>query len=272
MEDNLKLRDIIGMNKTQLDSILKKDLVAILTSSSSEDFIVPVEDSATQAVNMSKIFDIIEQRLASMENNIISSLRDDNKKLTEKLDDLEYINNKLAERVAMLERNHWQNAQYQRRNNIEIVGIPSEVGDSELENKVCDIFNSINVKVMPEEIEACHRLPYAKKEDRSKPQRSIVKLMNRKKCESAMKNRKKLKDVDKSTLDFPSETKIFLNDNLCPYYRGIYGKCKSLHRNKKSFAFWSLNGIVRIKIKENSEIKSITHDFDLHKLFPNVKF
>ena len=98
----------------------------------------------------------------------------------------------------MLERKHWQNAQYQRRSNIDIVDIPSKVGDSNLENKVCDIFKSINVKVMPEEIEACHRLPYTKKEDQSKPQHTIVKLVNRKKCESAMKNRKNLKDVVKS--------------------------------------------------------------------------
>ena len=163
-----------------------------------------------------------------MENKIIDSLRAENENLKCKVEDLEFVNNNLVSRVVILERNYWQSAQYQRRNNCEIVGIPVDVSD-DLEVKVCEIFKSIDVDICTDEIEACHRLPYSSKEDRSKPKRTIIKLVNRKKCELAILNRKRLKDVDKTKLEFPEDTRIFINDSLCPYYRGIYGK------NAKSF-------------------------------------
>ena len=155
---------------------------------------------------------------------------------------------------------------------MEIVGIPEDVDDKELELKVCEIFESIDVNICSDEMEACHRLPYSKKEDRSKPKRTIVQFVNRKKCEQAIFNRKKLKDVDKTKLKFPEETRIFINDSLCPYYRGIYGKCKKLYQLKNIFSFWSYNGIIRIKLEENGKMISITHDEDLFKLFPKVQF
>ena len=207
-----------------------------------------------------------------MEKNIIDNLINVNKKLSEKLEDLEFVNDKLVSRVATLERNHWQNAQYQRRNNVEIVGIPASVNDNDLEESVCGIFKAIDVNVKPEEVEACHRLPYSRKEDKTKPKRTIIKLVNRKKCEQAFANRKKLKEVDMSDFKFPVDTSIYLNDSLCPYYRGLYGKCKSLYREKLIHGFWSFNGTIKIKVTENDAPKSITHDLDLCKIFPNFKF
>ena len=144
------------------------------------------------------------------------------------------------------------------------------MNDKELELKVCEIFESIDVNICADEIEACHRLPYSKKEDRTKPKRTIVKFVNRKKCEQAIFNRKKLKVVDKTKLKFPEETQIFTTDSLCPYYRGIYGKCKKLYQLKKIFSFY--NGIIRIKLEENGKMLSITHNEDLFKLFPKVQF
>ena len=97
-------------------------------------------------------------------------------------------------------------------------------------------------------------------------------MVNRKKCEQALANRKRLKDVDMTDLKFEVDTRIFLNDSLCPYYRGIYGKCKSLYREKLIHGFWTYNGIVRIKVTEKGAPKTITHDDDLYKIFPNFKF
>ena len=90
----------------------------------------------------------------------------------DKLDEVEFVNDKLAVTVANLERNHWKFSQYERRNNVEIAGTPNEVDDNNLEQKVCEIFKSIDVDLNPNEIEACHRLPYSAKEDRSKPNES----------------------------------------------------------------------------------------------------
>ena len=139
-----------------------------------------------------------------------------------------------------------------------------------MEEKVCDILGTIDVNVTTKDIEACHRLPYSRKENKDNPKRTIVKFINRKNCEAAMKNRKALKDTDKTSLNFPEDTRIFVNDSLCPYYRGLYGKCKSLYLSKRIFAFWSSNGVIKLKVEEKSNLKSITHDYDLHRLFPEI--
>ena len=48
--------------------------------------------------------------------------------------------------------------QYNRRNILEIQGIPSNVSDDTLEDKVVDIFHSLNTNVSKHDIENCHRL------------------------------------------------------------------------------------------------------------------
>ena len=210
--------------------------------------------------------------LSDMEANIINNLVAENKKLQAKCEDLEDINSKLCNRVAKLEKTYWQNDQYQRRNNVEISGIPSTVENVDLEEKVCDIFKSIDVCVESNDFEACHRLPYSRNENRDMPQRTIVRLVNRKTCESALKNRKKLKESNKIALGFPEDTKLFINDSLCPYYRVLYGKCKKLYKNGDIVNFWTYNGMVTIRIRENGNFTNILHENDLFKLFPNVDF
>ena len=47
---------------------------------------------------------------------------------------------------------------YNRRNNLEIRGIPSSVSDDALEDKVVDIFHSLNINMNKYDIEDCNRL------------------------------------------------------------------------------------------------------------------
>ena len=54
--------------------------------------------------------------------------------------------------------------------------------------------------------------------------------------------------------------------------RGIYGKCKKLYKNGDIGSFWTYNGMVSIRIKENGNFINILHENDLFKLFPNVDF
>ena len=46
--------------------------------------------------------------------------------------------------------------------------------DNDLEETVCSIFKAIDVIVKPGEVEACHKLPYSRKEDKTKPERAII--------------------------------------------------------------------------------------------------
>ena len=66
------------------------------------------------------------------------------------------------------------NAQYSRRECLEVVGISPSVNIKDLEVKVGTVFNRIGVAVKPDDIEACHRLHNDKK--------TIVKFSKRKVC------------------------------------------------------------------------------------------
>ena len=59
----------------------------------------------------------------------------------------------------MLETDLNKQDQYNRRNNLDIQGIHDSVPDDQLEEKVIEIFNQINVKINTFDIEDCHHSP-----------------------------------------------------------------------------------------------------------------
>ena len=65
--------------------------------------------------------------------------------------------------------------------------------------------------------------------------------------------------------------KIFVNETLCPYYRGIWNKCKKPRANQKLHQFYTINGIFRVKLEENGPPKSITHMLGLVNLFSGIE-
>ena len=83
-----------------------------------------------------------------------------------------------------------------------------------------------------------------------------------------MRIKKELKDLNPRNLSFLEGTKIYVNDSLCPYYRGLWNECKKLRNNKKIYLYFTVNGTVRIKQVENVPYKSITCVNDLRALFP----
>ena len=99
-----------------------------------------------------------------------------------------------------------------------MVGIPRSVRDNVLEQKVCYVIQEIGVVICDRDIQACHRL-----KDKN---RAIVKFTNRKDCLRILRVKRQLKGLDPAAVDLPEGTKIFINESLCPYYRGIWNKCK----------------------------------------------
>ena len=62
------------------------------------------------------------------------------KKLEADLAVTKNVNSKLMERVVQTERQCWANAQYSRRDTIEVLGIPSSIREQDLEDKVRNVF------------------------------------------------------------------------------------------------------------------------------------
>ena len=153
--------------------------------------------------------------------NKMKNLEDRFTKLESELQVTKSVNSKLVDQITYLQRKCAENEQYSRRECIELVGIPKSVKDEDLEKTVCDLLDITNASVKPESLQACHRL---KKKDRV-----IVKFKDRKQCLHVLMNKKLFKEADLSNFNFPDKTKIFVNESLCGYYRGLWGKCNKKH-------------------------------------------
>ena len=197
--------------------------------------------------------------LTSEVRDLVSTI----KRLEADFNIVKHVNNKLVDQLVATERQCWENAQYSRRECLEITGITKSFGDSDLKGKACEIFEKLGVQVNERDIQDCHRLKYGK---------TIVKFSNRKDCLQILRVKKNLKELDPTELDFEEGTKIFVNESLCPYYRGLWNKCKMLKQEEKIHVFYTYNGIVKLKIFENGPTKSITHNKDLTDMFPDFDF
>ena len=68
------------------------------------------------------------------------------------------VNDALVKQLSSVERQCRKNAQYSRRECVEVVGISSLVEHDQLEPTVCRILHHIGVNISGDKIEACHRL------------------------------------------------------------------------------------------------------------------
>ena len=172
-----------------LDKLLKKDLISIILS---------------------------QQRKTDQDNigwlDEICKLIDNFSKLEADMTIAKNINILLSQRVVYLERQCCANAQYSRRECLEVVGIPRSVDDNILEEKVIQVFKKVGCKINSSNIEACHRI--TKKNDRVK-----VKFSRRKDCQRVLSVKKNLQKLKMEDIGLTGDNKVFISHSLCPYYR-----------------------------------------------------
>ena len=105
-------------------------------------------------------FNNITNDINELKNHIIKNLIDTNEKLQKEIESLEneLLNTKKATQKNKIDIE--TNNQYGRRNNIEISGIPNEVSDEQLEEKVKEILSKAGIDIiLDNDIEPCNRLP-----------------------------------------------------------------------------------------------------------------
>ena len=70
--------------------------------------------------------------------------------------------------------------------------------------------------------------------------------------------KKDLKGLDATDLEPPAGTKLYINDSLCPYYRGLWNEAKKLWNKKKKYSYFTVSGTVRIGLQEKGPYSTIT--------------
>ena len=138
------------------------------------------------------VYIIVAESISKVKDSIIEVLREENIKLQTKCENLE------ANLFELQTASNKQD-QYSRRNNLEIHGIPAEVKDDQLEEKVIDIFSQLNISLSKSDIEDCHRLGKSN---------TTVRFVNRKFCKDALEKMFDAnKHIDNSKLGFNVENK-----------------------------------------------------------------
>ena len=175
----------------------------------------------------------------------------------------------VEKRIIDLERKLYAQEQYSRRECVEFVGINNNLDDTELQNNAISIFHKAGVEVTKRDFHAVHRLF-----DKSTV---IAKLINRQDVYELYKRKKILRDLsDEDKTQLHIDSKLYVNESLCPAYRILLGKCNSLYKQKKIQAFYTSNGTIRIKTcgfkNDNGDligcdVTKIEHIYDLEALF-----
>ena len=196
--------------------------------------------------------------------NALSDLKKDFEKLTSDLSVARQVISVLRERVTSLERQCRSNSQYSSREYLELTGIPETSDDNAPQSTVLKIFGKLEVNVDPSNVEDGHWIS-----SKNGPKRVIVKVSKRKDGFKIRTSKRKLKDMDLTSIGINNP--VYINDSLCTYYKMLWRKCKSLRMNKLIHSFWVTNGSIRLRTAENGRTNVITHLSNLEELFPGNK-
>ena len=223
-------------------------------------------------------------------NNTVQVALEENKKLTTQLRSALDINEKLESRLKVsentsvllkesMEKLIFANAQYSRRECLEVAGIPLEDPSdfktlskesteyidfkkmqAAAEKKCLKVFKTINVHVVKSDLHACHRL---------KNGNIIAKFISRRQCEEVLSKRHSLKDADLSEI---SDKRIYINASLCPHYKTIFFHARQLASKQLIDKAWISNGTVHIRQCNSNSHDKILHISELKVKFPELKF
>ena len=256
---------------TRLNSLTSNEESTLTEVSVSNDAIVDApshtnattsqfSETATLIINLEKKmtsrFDGLDIELLNLKDVIIKNLQVENERLRKKV-------NVLENKVLTLESEHNSLEQYGRRNNIQITGIPNNVPDQNLEEKVVDILNEISVDVSPKDIEACHRVGVSKNNSK----KTIVRFINRKYAKKALTSRKNLRKSSSPNCN------VFINENLTVKNNKIAFANRKLKLSGHRTKIHARDGIVHISSPEiHREVLKIYQINDLFNLFPYYNF
>ena len=98
---------------------------------------------------------------------------------------------------------------------------------------------------------------------------TILRFNNRKRSgEVKNNNRSKTRSLD--LREFGSDKELYINDNLCPYYKLLAYKCRALKRINLIDSVNVQDGLIKILIRGRFYI--INHETELMNMFPKIDF
>ena len=213
----------------------------------------------TQRLFWSEVFAVVVMdNLMSLSKQQLVKLIESLKNENDMLKDLNktIVNNE--SRLEKLEREQNLHFQYQRRDTVEITGIPQNVHQDNLEDEVIAIFDAMEVKVNGNQlskiqIHACHRI--------GKKNVVIVKVVNRKFATKALYSGSKLKDVN-----MYGNSKIYVNNSFCREFQFFNFLIRKASKAKIINRYKIKHGVMFVQQVIDGDFHKISHKNDLIKL------
>ena len=163
----------------------------------------------------------------------------------------------IEKRVIELERSHALYLQYNRRNSVEITGIPEDVEQKDLECQVIKIYDEAEVGVHGRslnlfDIEACHRI--------GKKNVVIVRFVNRKFAREGLYKGRDLKGKN-----IYGNGPVYINDSFCEPFNYIGYSIRKLKKRSLIEGYKIKNGVYHVKKEANDNFIEISHTSDFIK-------
>ena len=170
------------------------------------------------------------------------------------------VNETLLRQLNVVEEQAISNAQYARRDSLELHGVPPSFDDGDgLEGNVVKLLKDIapEANVEANSIQAVHRL--------KNKRNVIVKFVNRKTKHAVIVKKAKLKEESVRHRHNITEN-IWLNESMCFQVRHLYYLCRLLKEGKHIEHYSFFNGSIRVKMEPEGDRTTIRHINDLVKL------
>ena len=167
-------------------------------------------------------------------------------------------NDLLLERITQLERNNLINAQYTRRETLEIKPVPSDIADDVLEQSMCQTLSLTGISVETDNLQACHRM--------RKKDRVIIKFKCRKQKHRVLLSCETLQNRSLDLTQLKFSGKLFVNERMCHENHQLVYKCRQWKSARKIYSTWFYNSTLHMKLLENGPIHKIFHPTDIEKV------
>ena len=267
-----QISDSLNFNQTVNASI--PDTVKSLEESMEEKFSYLENKLDFQKINFDIELEALREENANLRNkldNYILHETDREEKIKECFNsplnvpncivDLQPLKENLEEKILELDIRLVECEQYSRRENIVISGIPNTVSQKDLQQKVIEILDLIGLKIIPDDIAACHRL--YNPPGSYFPAKVIVRFGNRKIANFCLEHRD---DLQQKAYDhFHWNLRFF--ESLCSKNEETMRICKSLSQQRKIHDYYLRSGFVKVVAHENGRPEKIKHPDLLRKKF-----
>ena len=215
--------------RSQLENLSKKELI---------DELVSVEEISPKLSDVTSRFDDFLRRYEILNSELTVSKN---------------CNHLLTERIVQLEINPVSNAQYHRRESLEINPVSASIG-----NSVCRAFSLTGYEVKPDDLQACHRL--------NEKDTVIVKFKCRQQKRSILVNRTNLRNKSDVLTQLNFSGRLFESDRICHESHHLSYKCRQSKNSCKTHSKWFWNNSINVKLNERSQPTKIHYVIDTEKL------